>query len=46
MLAYEKSEADIMKREPRDPNHDKLVNRRSVTLTYPNSSHSHTKIYM
>lgn len=27
-LAYEKSESDIMKRRPRDPAHDKLVNER------------------
>ncbi|XP_035704051.1 sodium/potassium-transporting ATPase subunit alpha isoform X4 [Folsomia candida] len=27
-LAYEKSESDIMKRQPRDPFHDKLVNER------------------
>ncbi|XP_035704049.1 sodium/potassium-transporting ATPase subunit alpha isoform X3 [Folsomia candida] len=33
-LAYEKSEADIMKREPRDPNHDKLVNRRLISMAY------------
>ena len=27
-LAYEKAESDIMKRRPRDPLHDKLVNER------------------
>jgi len=30
-LAYENAESDIMKRLPRDPKHDKLVNDRSVT---------------
>lgn len=34
-LAYEAAEADIMKREPRDPWHDKLVNYRWVS-TSPN----------
>lgn len=29
-LAYEKAESDIMKRKPRDPKHDKLVNERYV----------------
>jgi len=29
-LAYEKAESDIMKRKPRDPQHDKLVNERYV----------------
>jgi len=32
-LAYETAESDIMKRLPRDPLHDKLVNDRSVTGT-------------
>ena len=27
-LAYEKAETDIMKRRPRDPQHDRLVNER------------------
>lgn len=27
-LAYEKAESDIMKRRPRDPYNDKLVNER------------------
>ena len=27
-LAYEQAESDIMKRLPRDPKHDKLVNNR------------------
>lgn len=27
-LAYEQAESDIMKRQPRDPNHDNLVNER------------------
>jgi len=31
-LAYENAESDIMKRLPRDPRHDKLVNDRSVSL--------------
>ena len=30
-LAYEKAESDIMKRRPRDPLHDKLVNERWVS---------------
>jgi len=29
-LAYENAESDIMKRMPRDPKHDKLVNDRSA----------------
>ena len=29
-LAYEQAESDIMKRQPRDPKHDKLVNDRCV----------------
>jgi len=29
-LAYENAESDIMKRQPRDPKHDKLVNDRSA----------------
>ena len=33
-LAYEKAEADIMKRQPRDPLHDKLVNERLISLAY------------
>lgn len=28
-LAYEQAESDIMKRQPRDPYRDNLVNRRS-----------------
>ena len=31
-LAYEKAENDIMKRQPRDPVKDKLVNERSVMM--------------
>jgi len=31
-LAYEQAESDIMKRLPRDPMHDKLVNHRSLIL--------------
>ena len=31
-LAYESAESDIMKRLPRDPLHDKLVNDRCVTV--------------
>ncbi|GFY47743.1 hypothetical protein TNIN_268231 [Trichonephila inaurata madagascariensis] len=34
-LAYEKPESDIMKRRPRDPHIDKLVNERSVVLQVP-----------
>jgi len=32
-LAYENAESDIMKRLPRDPKHDKLVNDRSVCVS-------------
>jgi len=33
-LAYEKAESDIMKRKPRDPMHDKLVNQRLISMAY------------
>lgn len=33
-LAYEKAETDIMKRRPRDPFRDKLVNSRLISLSY------------
>ena len=33
-LAYEKAESDIMKRQPRDPVYDKLVNQRLISLSY------------
>uniref|UniRef100_F1KSS6 Sodium/potassium-transporting ATPase subunit alpha n=1 Tax=Ascaris suum TaxID=6253 RepID=F1KSS6_ASCSU len=33
-LAYEEAESDIMKRQPRDPIHDKLVNERLISLAY------------
>jgi len=33
-LAYEEAESDIMKRKPRDPVHDKLVNERLISLAY------------
>uniref|UniRef100_A0AC35U2K9 Sodium/potassium-transporting ATPase subunit alpha n=1 Tax=Rhabditophanes sp. KR3021 TaxID=114890 RepID=A0AC35U2K9_9BILA len=33
-LAYEEAESDIMKRAPRDSNHDKLVNERLISLAY------------
>ncbi|CAD5227305.1 unnamed protein product [Bursaphelenchus xylophilus] len=33
-LAYEEAESDIMKRSPRDPQHDKLVNERLISLAY------------
>jgi len=33
-LAYEEAESDIMKRQPRDPTHDKLVNERLISLAY------------
>jgi sodium/potassium-transporting ATPase subunit alpha len=33
-LAYERSESDIMKRKPRDPQHDKLVNERLISIAY------------
>lgn len=35
-LAYEQAESDIMKRQPRDPVNDKLVNERSVLLLSKN----------
>ena len=31
-LAYEHAELDIMKRQPRDPIHDKLVNERYIQV--------------
>lgn len=33
-LAYEKAESDIMKRKPRDPKKDRLVNSRLISMTY------------
>lgn len=33
-LAYERAESDIMKRKPRDPKGDKLVNERLISLAY------------
>lgn len=33
-LAYEKSETDIMKRKPRDPKNDRLVNARLISIAY------------
>ncbi|GFX55422.1 hypothetical protein TNCV_267101 [Trichonephila clavipes] len=33
-LAYEKPESDIMKRRPRDPHIDKLVNERLISIAY------------
>lgn len=33
-LAYEQAESDIMKRRPRDPTRDKLVNERLISLSY------------
>jgi len=33
-LAYEQAESDIMKRLPRDPQHDKLVNHRLIGVAY------------
>lgn len=33
-LAYERAESDIMKRKPRDPVRDKLVNNRLIQLAY------------
>ena len=33
-LAYEKAESDIMKRKPRDPLTDKLVNERLISMSY------------
>lgn len=33
-LAYEKAENDIMKRKPRDPQQDRLVNNRLISMAY------------
>merc|ERR1712226_944540 len=33
-MAYECAESDIMKRMPRDPQHDKLVNNRLISMAY------------
>ncbi|XP_015784858.1 sodium/potassium-transporting ATPase subunit alpha [Tetranychus urticae] len=33
-LAYEQAESDIMKRQPRDPKKDKLVNERLISMSY------------
>ncbi|XP_014209852.1 sodium/potassium-transporting ATPase subunit alpha-like [Copidosoma floridanum] len=33
-LAYEKAESDIMHRTPRNPQYDKLVNKRLISMTY------------
>lgn len=33
-LAYEQAESDIMKRQPRDPQKDKLVNERLISVSY------------
>jgi len=33
-LAYEAAESDIMKRQPRDPYRDKLVNNRLISMAY------------
>ncbi|XP_011874816.1 PREDICTED: sodium/potassium-transporting ATPase subunit alpha-like [Vollenhovia emeryi] len=33
-LAYERPESDIMRRAPRNPRYDKLVNKRLISITY------------
>lgn len=33
-LAYEAAESDIMKRQPRNPKTDKLVNERLISMAY------------
>lgn len=33
-LAYEQAESDIMKRQPRNPKTDKLVNERLISMAY------------
>ncbi|XP_011172179.1 sodium/potassium-transporting ATPase subunit alpha-B [Solenopsis invicta] len=33
-LAYERAESDIMRRAPRNPQYDKLVNKRLISITY------------
>ena len=38
-LAYESAESDIMKRLPRDPLHDKLVNDRCAAVIFTDYNH-------
>ena len=54
-LAYEPAESDIMKRMPRDPKGDKLVNQRLISMAYgqigefqfpsPPPTHTHTHTF-
>ena len=43
-LAYEAAESDIMKRQPRNPARDKLVNERLISIAYGQigTLHTHT----
>jgi hypothetical protein len=43
-LAYEIAEADIMKRPPRDPFNDKLVNQRFTTFFFKHCPPTEKKI--
>lgn len=44
-LAYESAESDIMKRQPRNPKTDKLVNERLISMAYGQigKTHGHTQ---
>lgn len=40
-LAYESAESDIMKRQPRNPKTDKLVNERLISMAYGQIGKAH-----
>lgn len=40
-LAYEAAESDIMKRQPRNPRTDKLVNERLISMAYGQIGEDH-----
>lgn len=40
-LAYEVAESDIMKRQPRNPLRDKLVNERLISIAYGQIGETH-----
>jgi len=44
-FAYERAESDIMKRKPRDPVKDKLVNERLISLAYGQIGKLYTVIH-
>ena len=44
-LAYEAAESDIMKRQPRNPKTDKLVNERLISIAYGQIGKHESKIY-